>query len=47
MEDGRRHHLGDDVEYQYVTEDTGPKSGDSALCYAEKKSGTFTEKQLK
>ena len=38
--------LGDDVEYQYVTQDTSPKSSDAALCYAEKKSGSFTEKQL-
>ena len=38
--------LGDDVEYQYVTQDTSPKSSDAALCYAEKKSGKFTEKQL-
>jgi hypothetical protein len=38
--------LGDDVEYQYVTEDTSPKSTDAALCYAEKKDGKFTDKQL-
>ena len=38
--------LGDDVEYQYVTEDNDPKPSDAALCYAEKKNGKFTEKVL-
>lgn len=39
--------LGDDVDYQYVTEDSSPASSDAALCYAERSDGdAFTEHVL-
>ncbi len=39
--------IGEDVDYQYVTEDSDPATDDAVLCYAERSDGEkFTSKQL-